>query len=125
MGTEKGTITMAYKARLGPGSISSIGEGGTVVGMARLVQLAVTVSGSYNTSGSAVRTHLFTSPDNSNWDTDPFYSFDNAIGTPPTLKQKTKPVDTSAMFMKAKLQNLAAGTPIINAKAVATIQRQY
>uniref|UniRef100_A0A6M3JRC7 Uncharacterized protein n=1 Tax=viral metagenome TaxID=1070528 RepID=A0A6M3JRC7_9ZZZZ len=125
MGTEKGTITMAYKARLGPGSISSLGEGGAVVGMVRVSQLAVTLSGSYNTSGSAVRAHLFTSPDNSNWDTDPFYSFDNATGTPPTLKRKTKAIDTSPMFLKAKLENLAKGVAIINAKAVATVQRQY
>ena len=122
MGTEKGTITMAYMARLGPGSLSALGQGGTVVGLKRAIQFAVTLSGSYYASGSPVRVHLFTSPDNSNWDSDAFYSFDNAIGTPPSRRSKTKPVDSSPMYIKAKLQNLAVGTPIFLAKAVATIQ---
>ncbi len=125
MSTEKGTITMAYLARLGPGSLSSLAEGGTIVGLARATRLAVTITGSYNTAGSVLRAHLMTSPDNINWDTIAFGSLDNALGIPPALKQRTKTIDAQPAYMKTKMENLAVGTPIINAKVIATRQIEY
>ena len=118
---EKGTVTLLLMVRLGPGSTSALAQGGTILGLGRAEQFCITAMGSYNAAGSALRIHLVTSPDNSQWDTGTFYGWDNPL-TVSAKTQKTKVVDCSPMFMKAKVQNLAAGTPIINVSVIATRQ---
>ena len=119
--SEKGTVTLLSMSRLGPGSTSALAQGGTILGLGRAQQLSLTAIGSYNAAGSALRIHLVTSPDNSSWDTGTFYGWDNPL-TVSARTQKTKAVDYSPMFMKAKVQNLAVGTPIRNVKVIATRQ---
>ena len=118
---EKGTVTLLSMARLGPGSTSALAQGGTILGLGRAQSLSVMARGSYSAAGSALRIYLVSSPDNSNWDTGTFYGWDNPL-TVSARTQKTKVVDCSPMFMKAKVQNLAVGVPIINVSVIATRQ---
>ena len=119
--SEKGTVTLLSMARLGPGSTSALAQGGTILGLGRAQQLSIAAIGSYGAAGSALRIHLMTSPDNSNWDTGSFYGWDNPL-TLSARTQQTKAVGCSPMFMKAKVQNLTASTAITNIKVIATRQ---
>lgn len=120
-----GSITMLFSSRLGPGSTSTLSVGGTVVPLNRANKLTVSARGSFNTSGSSMLCTFFASPDNSNYDTIPFGSMWLAVGTPPILRQRTLSMNCDPHFLKAKVQNTAAGTPIINASIVASRQIDY
>jgi hypothetical protein len=90
--------------------VSSIPAGGSVTSSVLDIGykaiLAITVRATYNASATkGIRCDIYTSPDNVNWDTDVYASFEPSFAAGATV-QKTVLIDPTARYLKVVVVNL-------------------
>ena len=82
------------------------------ISLADVKQLAITVAVTYHGSASTgITAYIYSSYDNSNWDTDELTSFEPSFSTGAT-KRKTAFIDTDAAYIKIKVTNKDTGQSV-------------
>jgi len=81
--------------------------------------LAVTLRASFAANaGSGVRCELYSSPDNVNWDTEPYAKFEISYSAPMVV-QRTVAVDPAPYYLKARVHNFATGVAVSAVRVIA------
>ena len=115
---EKSAVTMLAVGSIPKATGTDI-SGATSFDFSKFDTLAVTVRASFAANaGSGIRCELFSSYDNSHWDTEPYDKFEISYSAP-IVAQRTKAIDPAPYYLKARVHNFATGVAVSQVRVIA------
>lgn len=119
---QKSTVTMLSVGRVGRGSGTALADVNSV-NLSTWKGMAVTFQASYSANiGSGCDVELYTSYNDSTWDTRPYTIF-SPYHSDSSQQIETALIDSTPYYMKARVKNYGTGVQTSKVRVIATLWR--